>query len=577
MKLTTWALLCGCFTGAIAQNNTAFDLIVRESTLPDNLNPITSSGALAQYVQNNIFAALMEYNPETLKMEPVLATAAPVIAEVAKGKFAGGMSLTYEIRPEAVWDNGTPITANDYLFTVKVVVDPFSHAGGLSTYYEFIDSIQVDKKNPKKFTIYSKEKYFTAAESSGELQILPEYIYDPDKHLRKVPLSALKDVSQHKALENNPNLKAFSDNFSSALYENDPAHIVGAGAYKITEWKEGEQLVLERKTNWWGDKIKGSTLIAAYPNRIIYRVFDDNLESMKAFKDGKIDVYRDMPPSYFLELKEHPRVGKDYTFSSPEQFSYAYIGFDLKNPKLSDKLVRRAIAHLLDRQTIVDDLYSGLAITTNTPIHPNKEYYHKGLVDKQYDPATAKKLLAEAGWTDSNNNGVVDKTIDGQLVEMKLTYKYNKGNVIRKNIGLLLQNEAQLIGIHIELVEKPWNEYIKDIGNRDFELFSLAWVQGPGLDDMKQIWHTSANNPDGSNRIGFGSPESDKIIEEIRHTLDATKRNELYKKIQEIIYEEQPYIFLVAPLGRVAISNKFANPQGNRLSPGYQERYLKLK
>lgn len=561
--LFTWGSTC------LAQG----DLIIRETSLPENLNPVTSSGATAQFIQNNIFAALMEYDPQTLKLRPMLAVAAPTIQEISKGAFENGMSLTYEIRPEAVWDNGTPVTGYDYLFTVKVVLNPLSEAGGLRSYYEFIDSVHVDSKHPKKFTIYSKQKYFTAAESSGELQLLPEYVYDPEHRLRGFSIPMLKDPAQEKTLQASPAMKSFSARFASPSYENDPEYILGAGPYNVTEWTD-TTLVLTRKASWWGDKASNVPYMKAYPQRIIYKIFPDNLATMKAFKEGRIQVYRDMPPAYFLEQKDHPKLSKEYEFSSPEQFSYAYIGFNMKSPKLSEKAVRQALAHLVDRNLIISDLYNGLAIATNSPVHPSKSYYHKGLADRAFDPALSKKILTDAGWKDSNGNGILDKTIGGQLVELKLSYRYNEGNIIRRNIGLLLQSAASPIGVQIDMVERPWAQFIKEVRGGDAELFSLAWVQGPGLDDMKQLWHTSANDPGGSNPIGFGNATTDQLIEDIRHTLDETKRNELYKKFQEIIYDEQPYIFLVAPLNRIAISRKLTPSQANKLSPGYQERLL---
>ncbi len=116
-----------------------------------------------------------------------------------------------------------------------------------------------------------------------------------------------------------------------------------------------------------------------------------------------------------------------------------------------------------------------------------------------------------------------------------------------------------------------------DIQKRDFELMSLTWQQSPADDDLTQIWHSKSDTADGSNRVGFNNPEADKIIDELRVCMDEEKRRELYLRVQEIIADEQPYIFLVTPSERIIINKKFTNTQVSTARPGFRAGEFKLK
>ncbi len=114
-----------------------------------------------------------------------------------------------------------------------------------------------------------------------------------------------------------------------------------------------------------------------------------------------------------------------------------------------------------------------------------------------------------------------------------------------------------------------------DFRRLDFEVFAGAWAQEPLPDDPKQVWGTESAAPGGSNRMGFGNAESDRLIEEIRTTLDEDLRNQLLRKFQEILYEAQPGIFMFAPQERIVISKKF-DAEATPLRPGFFLNTFKL-
>lgn len=561
-----------------ASNVQRAEVVIHEISDPDGMNPFTATAANSLYIQNNIFSKLLVYDLQTNKLVPQLAVSLPDIQVLEKGPYAGGVSLTYEILPEAQWPNGTDVTAEDYVFTIKTIKNPKVNSAQMRPYFEFLSDIEIDPTNPKRFTIYSKERYFRSVESSGqETFILPEYHYDPEGIMRGYTLTQLNDPEQEETLMRDPVLERFAHEFNSAKYNREPEFVVGCGPYQLTEWETNQRLVLERKTDWWGDKVKGRTSLEAFPPRLVYRIISNMTAAITSAKDGQIDVIRSISPTRFIELKEDAKFSSTFDLSTPDQFAYHYIGMNSKRPIFKDKRVRRALAHLIDRDDMIGAIFEGLAIKTNGPINPSKKYYNKSLEGIAYNPQLAQELLADAGWKDTDGDNILDKVIDGKKVDFKIEYKYNQGNNERKNIGQILKTEAQRAGIEVVLTPVEFVTLLEDADQRNFDLVALAWVKTPGLDDMKQVWHSDFDRPGGSNRVGFGTAESDALIDQIRVTLDEEKRNELYKKVQRIIYEEQPYIFLFVPAERIVINNRFDGTEVSPIRPGYREASFRLR
>ncbi|MGH1338018.1 MAG: ABC transporter substrate-binding protein [Aureispira sp.] len=559
------------------KNNRA-ELVIHEIDDPDGMNPIISNAANSLYMHNNLFSKLLVYDLQTLKLTPQLALALPETKVLEEGPYAGGMSLTYEIHPEAKWDNGEPITAADYVFTVKAIKNPKVLSAQLRPYFDFLGAIEIDPENDRKFTVYSKERYFRAEESSGqETFVLPEYHYDPEGLMQEYTIEQLSDPANEEELMRDPTIARFAQSFNSPEYNRDPEMVVGSGPYKFTEWSVRQRVVLERKSDWWGDKVKGRSTLEAFPPKIIYRVISDMTAAITSAKDDQIDVIRTIPPTKFIELKEDSKFSSSFDLSTPDQFAYHYIGFNLKRPQFKDKRVRRAIAHLIDRDEMIGVIFEGMAIKTNGPINPTKPYYNKNLKDIDYNPEKAAELLKAAGWSDSDGDNILDKMIDGKKVTMKIKFKYNQGNTVRKAIGQILEDEAARVGIEVNLEAVEFAKLLSDADERNFDMLALAWVKTPGLDDMKQVWHSEADRQGGSNRVGFGTSECDQLIDEIRVTLDKERQKELYLRVQEIIYEEQPYIFLFVPAERIAINNRFDGTEVSPQRPGYREASFKLR
>ena len=530
---------------------------------PDRLNPCLSTNSYSRMIHEHVFLSLLHFDPQTLELSPLLATSRPQLQETADG-----IAYQFEIHPEAVWEDGSPVTGHDYAFTIKAIKNPKVNAAHIRSYIEFISGVDVDRDNPKKFTVRTNGKYIIAEAVVGSLQPMPAYFYDSEGYMKDISIAQLSDREQATDLaDNNENLQAFAEKFNGQEFAREK--IAGCGAYKFVKWETGQQAVLEKKENWWGEGMAEEyPLLEAKPDKLVFKIIPDQTAMLAALKDQQIDVVSQVPPNDFMNLKQNDIIQKYYQLHNPSLMVYYYIGLNNKNPKLADKRVRQALAHLVNVDELIETLFYGLAERTIGPFHPAKPYYHNGLSPIAFNPEKARELLAEAGWEDTNDNGIVDKEIDGELVELTLDFNISAASEFSNAQSIILKDDAKKAGIDINIIPKDFAVLVQDTKRRDFEMYAGAWAQDPIVDDPKQLWHSESDTPDGGNRVSFNNVEADKLIEEIRVTLDEEKRDKLYKQFQALLYEEQPYIFLIAPKERIAISKRFEADVSSR-RPGF--------
>lgn len=561
-------------TVEFSKENTA---TVRLPAEPDKINPLVTTSIYSRIVYEPIFLYLLQFDPQSLEISPQLAKSRPQIEELTDGPFAGGVAYTFEILEQAIWDNGTPILAKDFEFSLKALFNPLVNAAPVRAYLEFIRGLEIDEDNPKKFTVYTNQKYIVGEAAIGNIPIYPAYVYDKEGLMSDYNLSDLTNPDNSAELSEDENIKAFADTFNSAEYGREKGNVVGSGAYSFESWESGQRIVLKKKENWWGDKLD-NPLLAAYPDQIIYKIIPDQTTTVAAIKAQEIDVTAQLDAKDFTDMKDDEVVNQYFNLYSPTALQYYYIGMNTKDRtgKLSDKRVRRALAHLVDVDQLINDLFYGLAERTVGPIHPSKPYYNKNLKPIEYNVEKAKDLLATAGWKDSDGNGILDKVIGGEQVDLKISYITTSTSKFGRSLAEILTSNFKKAGIELDVELLEFRQLIERLRSRDYEMNSGGWGQDPVPTDLKQIWHTESDRPDGSNRVGFGNAESDALIDQIRITLEEDVRMDMYTRIQEIIYEEQPYIFLFSPRERVAIHKRF-NTSITSLRPGFTVNDFQLK
>ncbi len=567
-------LLQSC-KGKDKKSSKSSELVVHMLSDADMILPYNSTSADATYQEQLVFQKLIDLNYETGEFTGIIAKDRPTITPITDGPFKGGMKIEYEIRPEAKWDNGSPITGYDVLFSFKCVLNPQTNNENIKPYYDWLGNAVVDSLNPKKITMYSKEKYILVEEYSG-YWVLPEYIYDSAKIMRGFNILDMNTSDKRTALKGNPDIQRFADNFNSEKFQREKGFVVGSGPYQLDKWITGQRTDFVRKTQWWGDSLNPKPYgFEAFPTKIIHKVINDWNTASTAIKKGDIDCTKGIEYKIFTEFSKSDKVKETLKLETPSSNHYLYIGLNLSNPKLKDIKMREALAHIINRSQIINTLVYGLAEPVESMVHPTKDYYNKNLKPFEYNPEMSNKLLDEAGWKDTDEDGFRDKKINGITTKLSLEYKYNSGNETRKNIGLMLKEEAKKVGIELNIVAKEFNVFLQDLDKHDFEVYCGAWVGDPTPEDPKQIWHTSSAVLGGSNYVSYGDKESDKMIEEIRSEIDDKKRNAIYLKFQEKVHRELPYIFLYAPKERMAFSKRFIT-KAYSARPGYVLREWKI-
>lgn len=578
------AAVIGCalvaFSGcqSNSREETAFQrtenrVIVRQDSEPDRLNPVLTTSGYSRQVFVHIFQYLLTQHPNTLEYIPQLAKGRPAIREVEEGPYAGTIAYTYELFEEAKWDDGRPVTAEDYIFTLKCILNPKVPAERYRPYLSFFEAVEVH--DPKSFTAYLKEKYILGEEVVHALiPVLPAHLYDPENLMAGIPLETFLNTQRINQLaQTDGRLQRFAEQFSSPAFSREPEGVSGSGPYRLAAWNTGQRIVLERKENWWGDQLAEEHLgLAAYPEALIFVPIPEDATVMTAIKSEELDVASRLEAQTFLDLKNSEEARRAYTFHSPLALENIFLYINTESPKLSDKRVRRALAHSIIVKEVIRVMQQDLAQPSVGPVHPTAPYLHPDLEPLPHDPAKAKALLAEAGWTDTNNNGIVDKEINGEQVELELELLITANRASSRNMGLFLQNAAKQSGIAIKLVPKEFSVLIGDTRSGRYELATGGSALPGSLWDPSQHYHTSQ----GDNRTGFGTAETDALIDSIRVTLDEEKRNKMYLELQEIIYEEQPQVFLYVPKGRVVIHKRF-EPVVSPIFPNYYPNLFELK
>lgn len=548
------------------------EVIIHELSDTDMLNPTNYQSADAGYYIAQMFQSLWGTNPKTLEYEPILVKALPI---EEYDSVANLLKYTAEIREEAVWDNGTPITAKDIAFSIKLYKAPVISNEQNRPYFELISDVVMYPENPRKFTIVCNKKYILAKSVAGSFAVIPQYIYDPKNLMDKF---SIKDINEKFAeVQEDATMKEFATEYNSEKFQRDSGYIVGSGPYAFDQWVTGQKIVLKKKKNWWGEKFNNEYSYQANPDKLVYTTIKDQTAALTALKGKHLDVMYGIKSKDFVEqLQPSEEVKKNFNLATPLSMAYTYFGINMRNPKFEDVRTRQALAHLSDVEKIIKVIGYGLGERVNGPVNPYKKgAFNDTITPYDFNVAKAKTLLAEAGWKDTNGDGTLDKKLNGQQTEFNITFTYNAGNDSRRDAALIFKEACRQVGINVDVVPQEWSIYIENQKKHDFEMFYGAWIGSPTPDDPKQIWHTESING-GSNYVYFGNAESDKLIEDIRSELNDDKRNDLYRKFQVKVHDDVPYIFIWSPKERMAISKRFTNTETFIVRPGFNEAAFKL-
>ena len=547
-------------------------VVVHQLDDPDRLNPITNSGANSTAILFHTHQRLLCPNfKNPNELIPVLAQDRPVIEEID----ATTLSITYQIRPEAKWDNGEPVTGHDVAFTMKAIKNPKMDTQHKRPYLDFIKEVNVDEADPKKVQFIC-DRYIRAEYGTGaEVYIVPEYAYDPNGLMKRFTVRELTENGE--ALADDPDIIAFADDLNSEKWQREVGFIVGSGAYEFTGWETGARINLVKKADWWGNGITDNHYFEANAPEIVHQIVTDPQAAISALKSGKLDVYVWSDATEYKRSKEKDIFIENFDMEETSSLIYSYFGINMAAHKFSNKSVRQGLAHLVDYDRIINRLMSGYGDRTVGPVMPSKDYYNNEITPYAYDPSQALALLKAGGVEDLDGDGsldYIDEYNDQQ--EFTIDFSVNQGNAGRLQVIEVFKEECAKIGIEVNIVPKEWSVYLDNIKAHDFDMYYGAWVGEFAPQDPTQLWHTSSANG-GSNYPSFGNADTDKLIEEIAVDLDDASRRQKWFQFQEIIHDEVPYVFLAARQRLLSISKRFDNTYASPMDPGHWEAGFQVK
>ena len=421
------------------------------------------------------------------------------------------------------WEN-VEVTAADFKFYVDVIKDEKVNTPHMRSY--LTDLKQVNVINDYEFEVVWNRPYFLSEELTLSLMPLPRHFYH-----------------------------AYDGPFDGTKFNDDHVRnrmIVGCGPYQLDRWEKGKRVVFKRFEKYYGKRLG----IMPALKTVVYDLIQHPNTRLQALRSQTLDADSLTTEQWVKETNtpEFQENGFLRKMMLPGR-NFSYIGLNQKNPLFQDRNVRVALSHLVNRERIKTIVYNDLVRMVSGPFFIDSKANDPSIEPYEYDVEKAKKMLADAGWKDTDGDGVLDK--DGK--PFIFTVIYNNSNPYDPKLLPILKEDFARAGVKMEILSLEWSSMLERVDKKDFDAVRLAWRMGVS-DDPYQIWHSETIPEEGSsNFISFKNDEADRLIMEIRTCFDLDKRTELYHKFHRLIHEEEPYLFLVSQYDLFVINKRYQN------------------
>ncbi len=512
----------------------------------DTLNQLVSSASASHYLAHMTNRSLIVPNADW-KWECQLCVEIPTLQNgMVKTIEEGGqkkMVVSWKIKPEAVWSDGTPVTGKDIQFSWEVGTD-LKVSVGERDYYDRIESITPDPIDPKAFSMkYKKARYDYYQLSS--FFVLPSHIEGPI-------------YNKHKA-----QLGAYEKNSAFVV---DPTRLgLSNGPYMYKEVKLGSHVTLVKNPKWYGKAAAIETVIVkVIPNT---QTLEANLVSGTIDMIGELGLTFDQAIALDKRLKKQPELAKKYKVGFEESLIYEHVELNLDNPILADLRVRKALMHALDRQKLVDALFEGKQKVTHTHVHPRDVYFSDAVTKYEPNLAKAASLLDEAGWKLGSPGSPVYREKDGK--RLSLTIMTTAGNKTRELVEVFIQEQFKKVGVELNINNVPPRVLFGETTpKRQFTGLAMfaqtSTPENPPISTMHSSQIPSKENGyGGQNYGGWRNKRNDEILDTVFTEFDLEKRKVLMAEQQRIYSDDVPHFPLYM---RADVSVVPTNLKGYRMT-----------
>lgn len=486
------------------------------------LTPLVSADAYSAEVQGYVLETLLTRDPETLEWQGLLARDWEVSED--------GLTFRFDLREGVTFSDGEPLTAEDVAFSFAFIMNPAIAAPRERAYYEKIESVTA--LGPHQVEFKFKEPYFDSLALAGALIILPQHFYAPY-------LEQPESFNQSKGL------------------------LLGSGPYRLQDpkgWTPDQGLIeLERNPRYWGP-------IQPSFDKLLWKVIANDSARLTTFRNGDIDIYGARPLEYQRLLEDQALVERTQhlEYRSPTA-GYSFLAWNQerngKPTRFADKRVRQAMTFLTDRASIIEQLMLGYAEPAVSPFTPDSPQHDPALEPRAFDLAKAKALLKQAGYADRDGDGILENA-DNQPFRFELVFFQDADDTRR--LALFLKDLYARAGILLEPKPTEWSVMLDRISKKNFDAIALGWTSGIEI-DIYQMFHSSQTMAGGDNFISYRNPELDALIEKARASVDETERMPLWQACERILYEDQPYTFLMRRESLVLVDQRMHNLEITRL------------
>jgi peptide/nickel transport system substrate-binding protein len=489
-------------------------LIVGYDREPDTLNRFSTH--ILEDIQSCVVEGLTTTD-ETMEVIPLLAASVPTLANGGVTVRAdGGMDVTWKLRPNVTWHDGTPFTSADVKFTVDAINGPDYNPESTDGF----DRISgVDTPDPLTAVVHYREIY-----APYDIQFIRGAL---PRHLLEG-----RDIDRAQDYNRKP---------------------LGTGPYRVAEWKAGEYILLERVPHYWrGDE---------YPHirKLLFRFVANTNTRINLLKSGEVHVVALVPWDKFREVSALPST----TLHRTEGNAYEHVTLNEKHfPPFADVRVRRALIHALDRELYARTILDGLAPVTHGPIQPVSWAFNDQVTRYAYDPARARTLLDEAGWT-PGTNGI--RRRDGRPLAFTLITQ--AGFAVRESIAQAIERQLRDVGVDVTVelhdgtaISALWFE-----GRFDA---MLHWWQMPSDPELTTFFASDRTPPAGRNINYYRNDELTRLLYESDRTVDRGQRRQLLRQAQAILADAVPEIPLYTVTKLDAIPASLQSFKGNPTNTG---------
>lgn len=470
---------------------------------PKTLNPILTTTDPEQIVVALLSRDLLDYD-EKLNLVPGLAE------DVSDSP--DHLVFTIRLRPDARWEDGTPVTSADVVFTLNAIMDPKTPALARRPLFEGLERAEAVDAHTARVT------FRNASAGRRDAFNLP---------LLSAAAWSGGDVATHPR-NRNP---------------------LANGPYRLGAWEAGRTITLVRNTQYTGSP--------APAEQVVFRVVAETAPAFAGLLSGDLDEMR----LTFAQKREvdakagAPGAPRSIAF---DELTYAYFGWNNRSPLFADPRVRRALTMLVDRESIDRNLYGGLAKISNGPLPPAHWAWDSSIAPWPYDPKAAAALLDAAGFP-RGPDGVRHK---GTL-RFAFTFSLGMGSDVQRQMVELAQESFRKAGIEMKIQPLEWAAFSAKVDAGELEAWAAAWNLDP-YPDLASQWHSSLTPPNGLNNCFYRNPAVDARLERLRTTFDREEARKLLDEVQRLIHEDEPVSFLNTPLTKWGVSGRI---DGVRTSP----------